>query len=93
MCPPPVLAVYFVKCLCSWECSTKLGREIAVAAKTNPNPETNSKLADIIAKAKAESQQYWEEVSAKIDAYCEQHIGVRELLSIINSEKIQIKKS
>ena len=32
---------------------TKLGREIAVAAKDNPNPETNSKLADIIAKAKA----------------------------------------
>ncbi len=32
---------------------TQLGREIAVAAKSNPNPETNSKLADIIAKAKA----------------------------------------
>ena len=32
---------------------TKIGREIAVAAKSNPNPETNSKLADIIAKAKA----------------------------------------
>ena len=32
---------------------TKLGREIAVAAKNNPNPDTNSKLADIIAKAKA----------------------------------------
>ena len=32
---------------------TKLGREIAVAAKSNPNPETNSKLADVIAKAKA----------------------------------------
>ena len=32
---------------------TKLGREIAVAAKTNPNPDTNSKLADVIAKAKA----------------------------------------
>lgn len=32
---------------------TKIGREIAVAAKQNPNPETNSKLADIIAKAKA----------------------------------------
>ena len=30
---------------------TKLGREIAVAAKSNP--KTNSKLADIIAKAKA----------------------------------------
>lgn len=32
---------------------TKLGRELAVAAKTNPNPDTNSKLADVIAKAKA----------------------------------------
>lgn len=32
---------------------TKLGREIAVAAKNNPNPDTNSKLADVIAKAKA----------------------------------------
>ncbi|MDD6995252.1 MAG: YebC/PmpR family DNA-binding transcriptional regulator [Candidatus Borkfalkiaceae bacterium] len=32
---------------------TKIGREIAVAAKGNPNPETNSKLADVIAKAKA----------------------------------------
>ena len=32
---------------------TKLGREIAVAAKSNPNPDTNSKLADIIAEAKA----------------------------------------
>lgn len=32
---------------------TKLGRELAVAAKINPNPDTNSKLADVIAKAKA----------------------------------------
>ncbi len=32
---------------------TKIGREIAVAAKGNPNPSTNSKLADVIAKAKA----------------------------------------
>ena len=32
---------------------TKVGREIAVAAKNNPDPETNSKLADAIAKAKA----------------------------------------
>lgn len=32
---------------------TKLGREISVAAKGNPNPDTNSKLADAIAKAKA----------------------------------------
>ena len=32
---------------------TKVGREIAVAAKGNPDPDTNSKLADAIAKAKA----------------------------------------
>ncbi len=32
---------------------TKIGKEIAVAAKGNPNPSTNSKLADVIAKAKA----------------------------------------
>ena len=31
----------------------KIGRELAVAAKGNPNPDTNSKLADVIAKAKA----------------------------------------
>ena len=32
---------------------TKVGREIAVAAKTNPDPSTNSKLADAIAKARS----------------------------------------
>lgn len=32
---------------------TKVGREISVAAKSNPDPTTNSKLADAIAKAKA----------------------------------------
>lgn len=32
---------------------TKLGREIAVAAKNGSDPNTNSKLADVIAKAKA----------------------------------------
>ena len=32
---------------------TKVGREISVAAKSNPDPSTNSKLADAIAKAKA----------------------------------------
>ena len=32
---------------------TKIGREIAVAAKGGTDPSTNSKLADVIAKAKA----------------------------------------
>ncbi len=32
---------------------TKIGKEIAVAAKAGPDPNLNSKLADVIAKAKA----------------------------------------
>lgn len=32
---------------------TKLGRELAVAAKTGADPATNSKLADVIAKARS----------------------------------------
>ena len=32
---------------------TKIGRELAVAAKAGADPSTNSKLADVIAKAKA----------------------------------------
>lgn len=32
---------------------TKIGRELAVAAKAGTDPSTNSKLADVIAKAKA----------------------------------------
>lgn len=32
---------------------TKIGRELAVAAKAGSDPSTNSKLADVIAKAKA----------------------------------------
>lgn len=32
---------------------TKIGKELMVAAKENPNPETNSKLKDVINKAKS----------------------------------------
>ncbi len=32
---------------------TKLGKELMVAAKENPNPETNSRLKDVVAKAKS----------------------------------------
>ena len=32
---------------------TKIGREIAVAAKAGADPDTNAKLADAIAKARA----------------------------------------
>ena len=43
---------------------TKVGREIAVAAKNNPDPDTNSKLADAIAKASGElSSDNYEELT------------------------------
>ncbi len=32
---------------------TKIGKEIAIAAKDGSNPDTNSKLRDVIAKAKS----------------------------------------
>ena len=75
------------------ECLEKVGRLLAETEKRCAKMEKDAKVrsAEIIAKAKAESQQYWEEIYAKLDAYYEQHIGIRELLSIINSENIQIK--
>ena len=51
---------------------TKIGRELAVAAKGNPNPDTNSKLADVIAKAKAANMSSFTKVTA---------LRVRQLLS------------
>ena len=50
---PADTAAFKLSCVACIGIFTKLVREIAVAAKNNPNPETNSKLADIIAKAKA----------------------------------------
>ena len=48
---------------------TKIGREIAIAVKEGgSDPANNSKLRDVIAKAKASNT-----------AYMRQHVGVRSL--------------
>lgn len=43
--------------------------------------ETKEKCARMVAKAKAESESYWENVHRKLEAYCEKHAEVRELLN------------
>ena len=75
------------------ECLEKVGRILADTEKRCLRMENDARVksAEIIEKAKAESQQYWDEISAKLDAYYDQHTGLRELLSIITSEKIKLK--
>ena len=55
--------------------------------------ENDAKIrsAEILAAARAESQKYWDEISGKLDAYYEQHVGLRELLEFINEENLQFK--
>jgi len=43
---------------------------------------TRIQCAELVSKAKAEAQQYWDDVSAKLDAYYAEHMGLRELLSV-----------
>ena len=47
--------------------------------------ETKVRCAEMMAKAKAESEVYWETVSKKLDAYCDQHNGLREMLTMLIS--------
>lgn len=49
--------------------------------------DTKVQCAELLAKAKAEAQTYWDEVSAKLDAYYDQHVGLRELLTMIYPDK------
>ena len=44
--------------------------------------DTKLRCAEMVAKAKAESQQYWNDVSAKLEAFYNEHAGLRELLSV-----------
>lgn len=50
--------------------------------------ETKVRCSEMLAKAKAESQSYWDDVSGKLDAYYQQHTGLRELLSVSLSPKL-----
>ena len=49
--------------------------------------ETKAKCAEMTEKAKRESQKYWDDVSAKLDAYYKEHTALRELLSMPLSNK------
>ena len=44
--------------------------------------ETKAKCVEMTTKAKMESQKYWDDVSAKRDAYYEEHMALRELLAM-----------
>ena len=43
----------------------------------------------MLSKAKAESQQYWEEVSGKLQTFLDAHTGLRELLAMVTSAEKQ----
>lgn len=44
--------------------------------------ETKVRCAEMLTKAKIDSQKYWDDVSAKLDAYYEEHVALRELLAM-----------
>ena len=50
--------------------------------------ETAIECAEMIAKAKAESQAHWDELSAKLDQYYNEHVGLRELLSMVTHKNV-----
>lgn len=43
--------------------------------------ETKEKCAEMLKKAQAEADSYWEDVSRKLEAFCSKHAEVRELLN------------
>lgn len=75
------------------ECLEKVGRLLTETEKRCAKMENDAKIrsAEILAAARAESQKYWDEISGKLDAYYEQHVGLRELLEFINEENLQFK--
>ena len=63
----------------------KAGRLLIETEKRCEKMETETKIqcAEMVAKAKAEVQAYWDSIYQKLEAYYNQHIGLRELLSMI----------
>ena len=54
--------------------------------------ETKEKCDAMIAKAEKESKVYWEDVSKRLEKFYNEHIGLRELLSMVYSKKEQEEK-
>ena len=44
--------------------------------------DTKLRCAEMVTKAKVEAQQYWDDISAKLEAFYNEHAGLRELLSV-----------
>ena len=49
--------------------------------------ETEAQCRDMVARAEAESNAYWEDVSARIDTYLSERKGLRELLAAMQAKK------
>ena len=69
----------------------KAGRLLIQTEQRCAQMESEAKIrcAEMTAKAKAESQSYWDEVSQKLDAFYEQHMGLREMLAVVQSKRSQ----
>ena len=44
---------------------------------------TKAQCDEMISRARMESQKYWEDVSDKLEAFYAEHVGLRELLSVV----------
>lgn len=51
--------------------------------------ETKAKCNEMVRKAEAESKQYWDDISGKLDAFYNAHAGLQELLSVVTRPKEQ----
>ena len=59
--------------------------EEAQKRSTALEEETKVECAEMVEKAKAESQRCWDEVSEKLEQFYNEHVGLKELLSIISN--------
>lgn len=48
---------------------------------------TEKQCKEMVAKAKTESQAYWDEVSVKLEAFYREHAGLKELLAIRTTQQ------
>ena len=53
--------------------------------------QTTEKCDEMLAKAKAESQAYWDEVSQRLEAFYNEHHGLRELLASVSGGKPEVQ--
>lgn len=69
----------------------KAERLVSDAAKKSAELERETRLQcdEMQARAQAESQAYWDEVTTRLDAFYAEHVSLRELLSIGSAKREQ----